>query len=193
MFLCWDRYLPSVNLCKVKPAWIWKSMYGFWSTTEQQKYVKISWVTYSYALLSLGLYRFSTMFSEIFSAQNHRHWRLGLLFREKESKCSQFILQKSYTYSKTVTHPASISSIPKQTSSDLPVFLLKTLFLEGLLYSCFSLHLSCPVLPEFSSQGSLSPAEQNHLTCFGKKPTLYRGIKMVGLSAVMQKRRKENS
>lgn len=133
-----------------------------------KKYLKISWETYSYTLISLELCRFSTMIAEIASAKNHRHW-LGLPSRKKESKWSQVIPRKSYTYCKTVRHPASISSIPKQTSSDLPIFLFKTLGFEALLYSSFFLHLSFPVLQEFSSQGSLSPADQNHLMCFGEK------------------------
>lgn len=158
-----------------------------------KKYLKICWETSSYALHSLGLCFFSTMFPEVFSAKNHRHWLLGLPCREKESKLSQFILQKSYTYCKAVEHPASISSSPKQTSSDLPVFLLKTLFMEALLLSFFSLHFPCPVLQEFCSQSLLSPAEQNHLMCFGEKPTLCKHIIMAGLSPFMQRRKKKNS
>lgn len=71
MFLCWDKYLPSLNSLQGKTSLDLKVHMWFqehhWAAALQialnffpwKKYLKISWEKYSYALFSLGLCFFS--------------------------------------------------------------------------------------------------------------------------------------
>lgn len=120
-----------------------------------KKYLKISWGTYSYAVLCLGLSLFRTTFPEISSAENHKHWLLVLPFRERKANYHSSFYRSLIRIAKLLQILLPSPLFQTKLGQICPFFISKAWFLKALLYSCFSMCLSCPVLEEFSSQGSL--------------------------------------
>lgn len=186
MFLHWDRYPPSVNHWKVKAAWIWKSTYNLWSTTEQQ---------YSRLLLNISRKEIPTEFlSKIFLCITvfmiisfQYHVSRNILCCKSQPLTSPYLPprdklppRKTNNHSpfyRSLTHVAKLICILLQSplfqtrlAHICPFFFSEASFLKALLYSCFfllHLHLSCPVLEEFASPGPLAPSrEESSLSVF---------------------------